>query len=272
MEVYPLAGVSFHPLGIDYHAPSRTLYVANHAKAGNRLEIFDLDIPAGVATYRKTIRDSRIPEPNSIYALSGTELYVTNSHYVLARRSQFAAAAEAMLALPIGAIVHLDISGPEPVLSTVARHAFPNGIAPLNATSWAVASTSTGSIRVYTVNSTASPPTWRQTGRINVDMLPDNLSVDDEGTLWIAGHPHLDSLDEVAKSRLDCDPPKPGMEAKCSNMSAPSHVVSWTEGGGVRDVYVDDAYWAACTAARDVKAKMGLVSGLYGHGILTWRE
>ncbi|GAM82328.1 hypothetical protein ANO11243_003070 [Dothideomycetidae sp. 11243] len=270
LKDYSLDGIDFHPLGISYHAASQTLFVSNNARSGNRIEVFKLDLNHGTADYVRTIRHAHLPAPNSIHALSATELYVTNDHYFPHRQHGFLSKIETLLAFPLAGIAHVDISGPEVKVETVARHPFPNGIAHLNETTWAVSSTSSATVRLYHVDPATKK--WTQKDSIAMPMFTDNLSVDEEGTLWVSGHPHTFSLDAVAHSRLECNSPEGRLSDKCKSMSAPSWVVSWTQSGGVKDVYVDDEYWASTTASRDVKAKMGLISGLYGDGVLVWTE
>ncbi|KAF2157252.1 calcium-dependent phosphotriesterase [Myriangium duriaei CBS 260.36] len=267
---YPLAGTDFHPLGIHYHAPSQRLLVANNAKAGNRIEVFKLYMDEGVATHIKTIRDVHLPAPNSIHALNEHEFYVTNDHYFTHRQNTMLNHIETLLAIPIAGIHHVDISREEVQVKAVARHPFANGIAQLNDTTWAVSSTSSATVRFYHVDPKSKK--WTKKESISLPFFPDNLSVDQEGTLFIAGHPHLLSLKKVVKSRVECNSPEERDTEKCRKMSAPSHVVSWTRDGGVQDIYVDDEFWASTTASRDSEAKMGLVSGLYGDGILVWHE
>lgn len=268
---YPLAGKDFHPLGLAYHAPSNKLFVVSNSRAGNRIEVFKLYPEEGVATHIRTIRDPNLPAPNAFHIINENELYVSNDHYFPYRQNALMSRIEVLLALPIGAITHVDLTEPKVKVTTVARQPFPNGIAKINETAYAVSSSSTASLRIYHVDPNDNTK-WSQRERVDMPMHVDNLSVDNEGVVWVAGHPHFFSLDKVAKTRLECNSPEGKDSEKCKNMSSPSAVVSWTQEGGIKELYFDDEYWSSTTATRDVSAKMGLISGLYSKGILVWYE
>ncbi|PSK60627.1 Guanine nucleotide-exchange factor SEC12 [Elsinoe australis] len=267
---YPDAGKDFHPLGIEYHAPSNRIFVVNLSKGRTRIEVFKLHLAESAATFIQSVRHVHLPSPNSIHAISENELYVTNDHYFPNRQNYILNQIETFGALPISSIDKVTFSGSKVEVQTMARQPFPNGIAKLNDTSFAVSSTSSGSVRIYHVDEKSGK--WTQKESIDVPMMPDNLSVDDQGTLFITGHAHPTSIISYAKTRAECNSAQGRQTEKCKTATSPSMVLSWTRHGGLKDIYTDDKYGAACTAVRDAEAKIGIVSSLYDRGLLVWKE
>ncbi|PNS20416.1 hypothetical protein CAC42_5866 [Sphaceloma murrayae] len=267
---YPYNGKDFHPLGLEYHAPSNRIFVVNLPREKPRIEVFKLHLAESAATFIQSVRHVQLPSPNSLHVLSENELYVTNDHYFPHRQNVILNQMETFGALPISSIDKVTFSNGKVEVKTVARQPFPNGIAKLNDTAYAVSSTSSGSVRLYHVDKKSGK--WTERDSISVNMLPDNLSVDDEGTLFIAGHAHTTSIVKYAKSRAECNTPEGKMSQKCKELTSPSSVVSWTQQGGLKQIYTDDKYGAACTAVRDAEAKMGIISSLYDPGLLVWKE
>ncbi|KAK5113987.1 hypothetical protein LTR62_003110 [Meristemomyces frigidus] len=262
---------TFHPLGIEYVPQSRTLYVVNHAEAGSRIESFRIKVDNQQAHHLATIEHPDLQTPNSIAALSASSLLVTEDHYFEARYHPWLAKLETYLGLSLGSIVRLDLditraAGP-PKLTYLAGQAFANGIVLLDAKTMAVASTVGAAVNIYTSPSGFTQDredvTLKQT--INLSFLPDNLSVDSNGALLIAGHPYAPSLEAVAK----CSEAKQARD-KCPK--APSWIASWTPAGGVQDLFVGSDFGTATTAVRDVGRGIGIAVGLYEKGIMTWSE
>jgi len=271
---------SFHPLGIDYHQPSGTLFVCNHAYEGARIEVFSLDISANrpVATHKRTIVSPLLRTPNAIAALNDHEFYVTNDHYFRAKDFRWLALLESYGAIPGGSLAHVNLSpgngganGGDLEVRTVSRIPFANGVTLLNESRIAVASTTTPSVNLYDILPDRSV---RLSGTIKVSFLPDNLSTDDRGVLLIAGHPHAPSMEKLIHSRLECVRAGGQDLSQCHRASSsPSWVAEWTELGGLKNLYVSRSeYGTSTTAARDASNKFGIITGLYEKGILVWKE
>ncbi|KAI5310709.1 hypothetical protein KEM55_003093 [Ascosphaera atra] len=64
----------FHPLGIEYHAPSSTLWVVSHHYDGSRIEMFKLRFEGNqaVARHLRSVTVDSIPAPNAIAAINDT--------------------------------------------------------------------------------------------------------------------------------------------------------------------------------------------------------
>ncbi|KAF4555978.1 Hypothetical protein D9617_2g059440 [Elsinoe fawcettii] len=267
---YPNEGKDFHPLGMEYHAPSNRIFVVNLSRDKPRIEVFKLHLAESAATFIQSVRHVHLPSPNSIYPISENSFYVTNDHYFPYRQHAMLNQIETFGALPISTVDKVTFSGSKVDVQTMARLPFPNGITKLNETTMAVASTSSATVRLFHVDQKSGK--WIPKESIGVRMLPDNLSVDDEGTLFIAGHAHATSITKYAKTRKECNSPEGRKTQRCKDMTSPSMVVSWTRKDGVKEIYTDDKYGAACTAVRDSKAKVGIVSSLYDPGLLVWKE
>lgn len=111
-----------------------------------------------------------------------------------------------------------------------------------------------------------------------VPFSPDNIEIKDDRTLLIAGHPHVPSLGKYAVSRHVCrDAARLAaadeeQKETCRSFGGLSAVAEWSEEGGLRSRFVESIYGTSATALWDETAKFGLIAGLYGDGIFTWRE
>lgn len=271
IELRDFPGIKeFHPLGIEYHRPSSTLYVCNHSLNGSRIEVFSLDFSDSsknpVATYQRTIISALIKSPNAIAVLSEHELYVSSDHYFLKRYNPVLAWLETYLGLPLGAVVYVNLLTDE--FRTVARVPFSNGITLLNETTLAVAATSAAAVRFYKMSSDRS---LQQKGVVNLPFMPDNLFTDKDGVLLITGHPHPPTLDKMRVERFDCLMNSSVGNLDCVDGKSPTTVAEWSADGGVKTLYTStDELTGGCTSLRDTEYKIGISTGLYGKGVLVW--
>ncbi|KAI3342359.1 hypothetical protein F4824DRAFT_445863 [Ustulina deusta] len=271
-------------VGLEFHEPSATLFVTNLGREGPRIEQFHLDLETLIATHRRTLSHPLLRAPNSIAALSGSEFFFTNQHHFTARESgRLLWALETYVALPIASVVHARVLEDGTLdAAVVARQAYPNGIALLNGSTLAVAATNKRLVNLYTI--LPGKPTQAHR-RLQFEMsiwlpfLPDNLAVSKgDGALLIAGHPHLPSLNKFARSRRVCHRPEAvaagGEEAQkmCDKTTAASWVSEWTPEGGLKHIYAGWEYPTSSSAVRDREKRVGIVSGLYGKGLLVWRD
>lgn len=258
----------FHPLGIEFDAATSppTLYVINHSRdSGSVIEVFHYT--SGVATHIKTFKHPLIHSPNSIQSLGNGKLLVTNDHYMRAAISPLLSKIETFAGIPGGSVVYTDIYAPEDT-KELAHIPFANGIALLNATTVAVASSAKSGVYFYTLDRTARSLKFRKL--LRTPSAVDNISVDSAGKLLLAGHPFAPSLMKVAEGRANCNVHGTEEEQKPCACTAPSWVAEWSEAEGLRDVYKDDGeeFCSSSTFARDAGRGVGIVSGLYEKGIL----
>lgn len=275
-------GDDFHSLGLAYDESTSTLFVSNNRRDGPRVDLFKLDIGALQAKHFRSVRHDLIHGPNAIVLKNSHEFFVTNDHYFLMAKSRFLSQLETYLALPLGTVVHVDISDPETTNATVvARVPFANGIELVNKTTLAVAATSKSQVQLYTITdgTQADPvPSLSYKSSIRLPFNVDNLSLSADGRLLIAGHPHAPSLVQFAKTRYICNDPAELVKADdtmrgyCQTGQAASWVSEWTEAGGLKHLYADTKYPTSATAAYDSERKIGIIVGLYAKGILIWRD
>ncbi|KAI1842210.1 hypothetical protein JX266_011618 [Neoarthrinium moseri] len=275
-------GEDFHSLGMGYNGDSSTLLVANNRHDGPAVDIFKLDFEALTATHVRSIKHPLIHGPNAIVVRNSKEFFVTNDHFFLMAKSRLLSQAETYLGLPLGTVVHVDISDATMVTANVvARVPFANGIELLNETTLAVASTSSGSVKLFTVTNDAEPgstPKLLYHSRIALPFNVDNLSLSSDGRLIMAGHPHPPSLVKFAATRYICNDPAEFAAADqatqeyCRTGKTCSWVSEWSETDGLRHLYADTDYPSSATAALDAERKVGIIAGLYAKGILVWRE
>jgi arylesterase / paraoxonase len=269
------ADLELRPLGIAFDAPSSTLFLTNHRRHGPRIEVFRLDLHAFTATYTRSITHPLLHGPNSIAVVDSQTLLVTNDHYFEIQHHPWAAQLETYLAPPLATVVEVHISDEQVEASVVAHLPFANGIAILNSTYLAVASSSQAAVQLYEYSQNKDGHlTLTSRMKMPVPFFPDNLSVSvPDGALLIAGHPHVGSLGAFADSRPVCnyDPPESEL-ARCREIeeAASSWVSEWTEKGGLRHVFAGTEFPTSSTALRD--GKTGIVMGLYAKGIMVWKE
>jgi arylesterase/paraoxonase len=262
---FDLKEATFHPLGIEYWAPSNTLYVINHGTLISTIEIFSVDFSKSTATHVRSFSHALIPYPNSLALVGKDEFYVTNDHLIGARTSQLFAKIETYLSIPLASVVYVDLNAEKVAVS--ARVAWANGITLLNPTTIAVASTSTPGVYLYSYD-----PETKILVNLSLQRLPffpDNISTDSRGRLLITGHPHPPSLEIVSKTNYQFD--LDGKKDDSARPRSPSWVVEW-DGEMVRDIYVDDGTEFGCssTAVWDNSRGVGIITGLYEKGILVW--
>ncbi|KAI0837105.1 hypothetical protein F5Y06DRAFT_297887 [Hypoxylon sp. FL0890] len=280
-------GADFHTLGMAYDEETSTLFIVNHRKDGPTIEAFKLDLTAFTAEHFRTIRHPLLHAPNAIALINGHELLVTNDHHFISEKFHSLSLLETYLGIPLGTVVHVDISSllEDPTsdvkANVLARVPFANGITFLNETTLAVASTTKPGVYFYTFtkpepNSTA-PPTLTYKSLVRLPYYIDNIRVSQDGALYAAGHPHPPSLDKFGATRHKCNSPgvaaaDPSTQEECQITNAPSWITKWTEDKGVEHLYVGTDFPTSCTAAFDSQRKVGVVAGLYGKGIMVWRE
>ncbi|KAF9735208.1 hypothetical protein PMIN06_008971 [Paraphaeosphaeria minitans] len=259
----------FHPLGMDLDKETSTLYVVNHAQGGSCIEVFLLEVNAKTLTHVQTIVHPLLHAPNSIESIGGGRLYITNDHMFRSRVFPVLSKIETFSGLPGGTVVHIDLSRPEDA-EIVARVPFANGMTRLNSTTLAVASTSKAGLYLYDMQPDHSLKfkTW-----IRTPAAVDNLSIDSEGTILMAGHPSALELMKLSKGRPLCNPNSESeAERLACDCTAPSWVAQWSEEKGLETLFHGSYFCSSSTMVRDVKRGISMISGLYERGLMVIRE
>lgn len=202
-------GISdFRPLGISAtNTTSGTrFFVVNQARAGPRVEVFDLALSTGAATHVATLEHPRIASPNSVAATGPDGFYLTND-LLFARRGAahvIALAAELLTAAPGGSLVHVALaSDSEGGVSIekahmISRLALGNGVAVDTATNrvWAVATLK----GIYEFEyDPADPARIGGAMFLRAAVLADNL-VFTAGELFVSGFTSLRGMLESSKN------------------------------------------------------------------------
>lgn len=168
---------TFHPLGIEYWAPTNTLYVINHGPIISTIEIFSVDFAEGSATHIRSFANSMMPNTNSLVLIGKNELFVTNDHIIGARVNISLSQIETYLSPPLATVLYIDLESEDVTVST--RVAWANGITRLNSTTIAVGSTSKPSVYFYSFDPNTKSLTYHSL--IKLPFFPDNLSTNSQG-------------------------------------------------------------------------------------------
>ncbi|KAI5204903.1 hypothetical protein AUEXF2481DRAFT_39938 [Aureobasidium subglaciale EXF-2481] len=257
---------SFHPLGLSLNLATNTLIAVNHATSGSRLDLFHFSRLGNSATFIRSISSPYLRAPNAAVQISDTSVLVTNDHFFTPRSNGFMNKLETYLGLPFGGITHVDLQ--TGAATQLSRLAYANGIAILNETTLAVASSSLAKIFFYSIDKSTFPPTLKHTEAISTPFYPDNLHTSGD-KLFIAGHAHLSSLQKFAKQRARCA--SDVTTAGC-NAEAATYVAQWTEQAGLQEVYVGKEIYSSSGVGVDEKRGVGVIGGLYGKGLLIWNK
>ncbi|HSV96826.1 MAG TPA: SMP-30/gluconolactonase/LRE family protein [Spirochaetota bacterium] len=175
----------FHPHGIGFYrgdGSGNRLFVVNHRADGHYIEIFEWR--RGKLVHMESIGGALMHSPNDVAAAGARSFYVTNDH---GNTSAAGRMAEEYLQLKRSYVLYYDGSTFRIVAGGVG---YANGIA-LSADGGTVyvASSVGRNLLVYgrdIKTGTLSP------GRgIDAGFGLDNIEVDADGSLWIAGHPRM---------------------------------------------------------------------------------
>jgi arylesterase/paraoxonase len=235
------------------------------------MEIFFVSIADKTAKHVSTFSHPLLHAPNAIELVGDGKMYVTNDHHMRAAVSRLLSKIETFAGTPSGSVVYIDINRPSEA-KVVARLAFANGVVRLNESTLVVASSSKPGLYFYEVAENGVDLKLNEFVRTPAGA--DNLSLDSEGKLLVAGHPFALALVEVAEKRAECDEEGTEEQKRACGCWAPSWLGEWTEKDGLKTLLMDggEEVCSSSTAVRDVKRGFGMVSMLYGKGIVVFRE
>lgn len=174
----------FHPHGISLYKSlngAKKLFVVNHRKAGNFIEIFQFT--DSTLVHLESISDPLFMSPNDIVGVGEREFYLTNDHDE--PKSDWRTKKD-LLQIPMGNVCYFDGK-----MATILADGFlyANGInTSLDGKKLFVAATSGQKITVFDRNIS--------TGNIiKMDDIAikgaDNIELDEIGNLWVGCHPKL---------------------------------------------------------------------------------
>lgn len=282
-------GHDFHPLGLQvwpsHGGRESNLYVINHARQRTFIEHFVLD-PAQptVARHIRTIASPYFLSPNSLALTSPHSFFLTNDHLFTRRipvLGHVLPIIESILSLPFGYVLHVTLSpDTQPTILNVSLPIpfvpFANGIAlSPDGSTLALASSSIAQVRLYD-RTPATNTLTRRAHTINLPFAADNLHYSDDGTLFVAGHPHFPSLIQLADNKTDVAPswavaiPPLSSEGFVPpaeyDLDAPTSLSGLVPGTpGMMTVFQSDGqgFSSAATALRDDATGALYVTGLY---------
>jgi len=200
-------GRAFHPLGVDVLPATATepayAFVANLDIKASVVDIFTISDKAPYkAVYNRTLSHPFIHAPNSIAAISPTQLYVSIDHRFTARMPKWIAKLsffETFLQAPFAWVTYVEILPSGRVkYSTAANFInFANGLAlSRDGKELVVASSMISMLLFYDRDSATNKLTFRE--KVPVPFPPDNLHYDSSGNLIVSGNPHIPQMMEFA--------------------------------------------------------------------------
>jgi arylesterase/paraoxonase len=183
------APADLHPHGLSlWRGPGgqKRLFVINHPQAGGHsVVLYDVG-PAGL-TLLESITYADLASPNDLVAVGPRQFYATNDRRY---HAGLMATLEGYLQLPLSSVSYFDGSQGRLVTRGLA---LANGInASADGRTVYVAEFLGQAIRLY--DRDPATGALRQRDSISLDSCPDNIEVDESGTLWVAAHPKVFDL------------------------------------------------------------------------------
>jgi arylesterase / paraoxonase len=210
----------FHPHGISLWSgeTEKRLFVVNHLITGeNSVEIYSIG-EGGSLSHIKSVVFDDMQSPNDVHAVGPEAFYVTNDRGF---RTGFMSKLEGYLGLPFASVAYYDgIKGRKVIegltyanginQSPDGKHIYVSQVLPRSVTVYA-RNEDDGGLEKLSVFETNSGP--------------DNIDVDQDGILWVAGHSNL--LTFLA-------------HAKDPTVSSPSHILRIDPMNGAKqDIFYD---------------------------------
>ncbi|MEO1251747.1 MAG: SMP-30/gluconolactonase/LRE family protein [Pseudomonadota bacterium] len=172
----------FRPLGLDYFENDsvRRLFVVNEATSS--VEAFDVG-DDGALTHVESFAERRMTSPNNIVAVGPRSFYVTND--ARPGRGSLVGQFQFLTRAASGDVLHYDGTGWRVAASGLR---FANGIAAnADGDRLYVAETSGGAVKIFDRN--AQTGALDAVASIALPAAPDNLTLDEDGAIWVAALP-----------------------------------------------------------------------------------
>jgi len=182
------APAEFKPHGIDlYQDPNtgeKTLFVVNNKESHPTIEAFDV-IDRETIKHRETFSNAQLISPNDVKAMGGRSFYVSQDiKYALKPWKVFLAT---LFGLEGGSVFYFDGNNWKVVAQDIH---FANAIAcSQDQRRLYLGETNKMRIRVYDRNQENGDLFFKE--YIPLKAGPDNINIDSQGNLWVAGYPNM---------------------------------------------------------------------------------
>lgn len=188
----------FHPHGISViqQDGSTFVFAVNHNNKGSFIEKFSLQ--NGTLMHLKTYANDLMFSPNDVAAITDSTFYVTNDH---GNQAGFKQTLENYLQLPKSYVLYFDGKTYKKVINKLK---YANGISFSKDNNAVYVATSTGQ-NVY-IYKRALDGSLNLSHYINTHTGVDNVTIDNQGDLWLAGHPKLLQFTSHAKDSTKISP------------------------------------------------------------------
>lgn len=197
---------NFHPHGISlWHGEEgqTRLFVINHRTTGeNVVEIFDVAVD-GILKHLESISFDAMDSPNDLVAVGARQFYASNDHGYL---SGIMMMLEQYFALPFASAVYFDGNEGRIIKSGLVAA---NGINQ-SADGKTIYISEALKQRISVFDRNIETGELTKVKHIDINTVPDNIDVDENGYLWIAGHSKIFEFVAHAADRTE---------------NAPSHVI-----------------------------------------------
>lgn len=238
----------FHPHGISLWSgkQQKKLFVVNHKSTGEHtVEIFDI-VGTSTLVHEQTIAFTEMYSPNDVHAVGPNSFYATNDRSFSDSDTNKKLS---LLGMPFATAVYYDGNEGHVVASGLS---YANGInGSIDGKKIYIAESVPKTITEYSRNITTGDLTAKRTFKLN--SAPDNIDVDDQDILWVAGHENLFKYIGFIKN----------------GTLSPSHLLSLNpKNGKMTDVFYDNGQnISGATTGIAYKNKL-LLSGVHENFII----
>jgi len=189
----------FHPHGISFLRSNGKsfLFVVNHNAAGNYVEVFEYK--SDTLFHQSSIKGNSMCCPNDVVAVAPDQFYVTNDHGYKGGIMRFL---EEYLQLPFSSLLYYDGAAFSTVFDGLL---YANGVNVSDDGTKLYLATTTGRT-LFTFSRNTVSGQISLAGKLNLKTGIDNIDVDAEGNLWIAGHPKLLAFVSHSKDSASLSP------------------------------------------------------------------
>ena len=252
VNLTPNADTAFQPHGISLWVGSDgndVLFIINHqplADGTRKHSVRLFNLVDGALHEHATVGSPLLVTPNDLVAVGPDHFYLTNTHK---NPPGFWQTVETYLRLNGAQVLYFDGQDFKPVIEDVV---FPNGInVSRDGRTLYVASTT--SRRIYMYNRDPKNERLQRRGEVYLGTGADNIDVDADDTVWVAGHPNLLRVGQHAKN-----PAQP----------SPSDVFRILPGGQADEVYADNGDEVSGASVAAVYGKRMLIGQIFDDGFL----